>query len=51
MTGRPKSTPDADLTERKTITLRRSTWDRLEKERRESESLSSCIDRLLSRRK
>ncbi len=48
MTGRPKNL-EADLTQRRTITLRRSTWERLEGERQSRESLSACIDRLLSK--
>lgn len=45
--GRPLAS-EGDPTQRKTITLRRSTWERLEGERQERESLSACVDRLLS---
>lgn len=36
-----------DPTEPKSITLRRSIWQRIEKERREEEGVSACIGRLL----
>lgn len=45
--GRPLAT-EGDPTEKRSITLRRSTWERLEGKRQARESLSACIDRLLS---
>ena len=45
--GRPIAS-DGDPTEKRSITLRRSTWERLEGARQPRESLSACIDRLLS---
>ena len=45
--GRPPITP-GDLREKKSITLRRSTWAALEGKRQPGESLAACIDRLLS---
>lgn len=45
--GRPLAS-DGDPREKKSITLRRSTWERLEGKRQPKESLSACIDRLLS---
>ena len=48
--GRPPIT-EGDPREKKSITLRRSTWEALEGKRQPGESLSACIDRLLSRRK
>lgn len=45
--GRPPIT-DGDPREKKSITLRRSTWERLEEKRQPGESLAACIDRLLS---
>ena len=48
--GRPPIT-EGDPREKKSITIRRSTWEALEWKRHPGESLSACIDRLLSRRK
>lgn len=48
--GRPPIT-EGDPREKKSITLRRSTWEMLEGKRQPGESLAACIDRLLSRRK
>lgn len=45
--GRPLAS-EGDPTEKRSITLRRSTWERLEAMRQPRESLSACIDRLLS---
>ena len=46
--GRPLAS-EGDPTEKRSITLRRSTWERLEGERQERESLSACVDRLLNK--
>lgn len=45
--GRPPIT-EGDPREKKSITLRRSTWAALEGKRQPGESLAACIDRLLS---
>lgn len=48
--GRPPIT-SGDLREKKSVTLRRSTWAALEGKRLPGESLAACIDRLLSEAK
>ena len=48
--GRPPIT-EGDPREKKSITLRRSTWAALEGKRQPGESLAACIDRLLSEAK
>lgn len=48
--SRPYATAN-DPTERKTITMRRSTWAHVEQERQPRESVSACIDRLISEAK
>lgn len=46
--GRPLASA-GDPTEKRSITLRRSTWERLEGARLPRESLSACVDRLLNK--
>ena len=48
--GRPPISA-GDLTQRRTVTLRRSTLEKVERQRRKEESLSACIDRLLTEAK
>ena len=48
--GRPLAS-EGDPTEKRCITLRRSTWERLEGARHPRESLSACVDRLLNKGK
>lgn len=47
-TGRPPLVC-RDLTERKTVTLRASTWAKIEAERQDRESVSACLDRIVSK--
>ena len=47
-TGRPPLAT-GDLTERKTVTLRASTWAKIEAERQGRESTSACLDRIVSK--
>ena len=46
--GRPLAS-EGDPTEKRSITLRRSTWERLEAMRQPRESVSACVDRLLNK--